>query len=59
MTVLLKINPNQNNEATITLTVQLVDPCEGRNTVTLASDLGWDSEVWITESVVFAVDPDT
>lgn len=55
----LTINPGQVNEVVIVLTVVLADPCEGRNTVTLADNLGWVSEVWITTDNTFTVDPAT
>lgn len=56
----MTINPNQVNEFILApITIQLVDPCDGFNVVSLAEDLGFASEVWITTSNTFAIDPNT
>jgi len=34
-----------------------VDPCEAHNAVTLAALSAWPTEIWITESVAFTIDP--
>lgn len=55
--VSLTINPGATNEITTALVIQVVDPCEAHNAVTLAALSSWPSEIWITDEVVFTIDP--
>lgn len=43
----------------MSLTLNLIDPCESDNTVSLTQPGSWPSSIWITDSVTFAVVPAT
>lgn len=57
--VSLLVNSGEPNAATFTFTLSLVDPCEADATVTMTQPSDWPTEIWITDAVIFAIDPTT
>jgi len=57
--VSLTINDGEPNAATFTISLILVDPCVADATVTLTDPGDWAATLWVTDSDVFAIDPDT
>jgi hypothetical protein len=54
--VSLAINEGEPNAVTVTLTLNLVDPCVNNVVVTLVDPTNWAAAVWITDSNTYAID---